>query len=110
LEYEFLDDRPETVIVSYGSVSRSAYEAARMLRNRGIRIGYIRLISLWPFPERALKKILNNVKMIFFPEMNIGKYSNFTRILGVPVTSLPKIGGEMHTPQEIAQAAEKWCQ
>jgi 2-oxoglutarate ferredoxin oxidoreductase subunit alpha len=108
LEYGFLDDGPEAVIISYGSVSRSAYEAARIIRMKGLRIGYVRLISLWPFPEKALGKILENVKMIFFPEMNIGKYSNFIKILGVPVTSIPKIGGEMHTPQEIIQVAEKW--
>ena len=105
-----MEDHPETVIVSYGSTSRSARDAVGILRSKRIKIGYLRLITLWPFAEDAIRKQLNGVKRIFFPEMNIGKYSQYLRILGTDVIALPKLGGVMHSPNEIASAIEaRWA-
>jgi 2-oxoglutarate ferredoxin oxidoreductase subunit alpha len=104
-----MEDDPEAVVVSYGSTSRSARDAVDILRSRGVKIGYLRLITLWPFAEGAIRKQLGNAKRIFFPEMNMGKYSQYLRILGTDVIALPKIGGVMHSPSEIASAIEaRW--
>ena len=107
LESLFMEDHPKSVLVSYGSVSRSAMDAVIRLRKDGLKIGYIRIISLWPFPEASLNKELEGVSKIYFPEMNIGKYADYLRVLGIPVVSLPKIGGTMPTPMEIAEAVRK---
>jgi len=106
-ETAYMDDNPSSVLVSYGSVSRSAKDAVIQLRKEGIKIGYLRIISLWPFPEKKLLKELTGVSKIFFPEMNIGKYAEYFRVLGIPVFSIPKIGGIMQTPAEIAESIKK---
>ena len=106
-EAYFMEDYPKYVIVSYGSVSRSAMDAVIQLRKTGFKIGYIRLITLWPFAENKLKKELDGVSKIYFPEMNIGKYSDYFKVLGIPIVSIPKIGGTMHTPVEIMEAIKK---
>jgi 2-oxoglutarate ferredoxin oxidoreductase subunit alpha len=104
------EDNPEAVIVSYGSTSRSARDAVDILRSRRFKIGYLRLITLWPFAEDTIRKQLDGVKRIFFPEMNMGRYSQYLRILGTDVIALPKLGGVMHSPNEIASAIEaRWA-
>jgi 2-oxoglutarate ferredoxin oxidoreductase subunit alpha len=104
-----MEDDPEAVVVSYGSTSRSARDAVDILRSRGIKIGYLRLITLWPFAEDAIRRQLGKTKKIFFPEMNMGRYSQYLRILGTDVIALPKVGGVMHSPSEIASAIEARC-
>jgi len=106
-ETYYMDDNPSAVVVSYGSVSRSAKDAVIQLRKEGIKIGYLRIISLWPFPEVKLKKELANVSKVFFPEMNIGKYADYFRVLGIPVFSIPKLGGVMQTPLEIIESIKR---
>ncbi|MEM3906591.1 MAG: 2-oxoacid:acceptor oxidoreductase subunit alpha [Nitrososphaerota archaeon] len=107
IETAFMDDHPKSVLVSYGSVSRSARDAVIMLRKEGLKIGYVRIISLWPFPEARLVKEMEGVSKIYFPEMNIGKYADYLRVLGIPVVPLPKIGGTMPTPSEIVEAVKR---
>jgi 2-oxoglutarate ferredoxin oxidoreductase subunit alpha len=110
METYCMEDDPEAVIVSYGSTSRSAKDAVDILRSRRVKIGYLRLITLWPFGEETIRKQLDGVQRIFFPEMNMGKYSQYLRILGIEVIALPKIGGVMHSPNEIASAIEaRWA-
>jgi len=61
------------LIVCYGSVSRTAIEAVVEARQvRGIDIGFVRLKTLWPFPEEQLRRILPPVDTVFVPEMNLG--------------------------------------
>lgn len=51
-QYE-LDDRPEVVFVAYGSPSRVVKSAVRAAREQGLKVGGIRLVSVWPFPDEA---------------------------------------------------------
>lgn len=52
----FLDDEPEIIAVSFGSPSRVVKAAVKRARERGLRVGYLRLISLWPFPDELFNK------------------------------------------------------
>lgn len=52
----FLDDEPEIIAVSFGSPSRVVKAAVRRARERGLRVGYLRLISLWPFPDELFHR------------------------------------------------------
>lgn len=52
----FVDDDPELILVSYGSPSRVAISAAKEARKKGLKVGCIRPITLWPFPEELFKK------------------------------------------------------
>jgi 2-oxoglutarate ferredoxin oxidoreductase subunit alpha len=52
----FLDDDPDIIAVSYGTPSRSVKTAVKKAREKGMKIGMIRLISLWPFPDEAFSR------------------------------------------------------
>jgi 2-oxoglutarate ferredoxin oxidoreductase subunit alpha len=63
----------EHLIICYGTPSRTALEAVMEAReDKGIPIGYLRLMTLWPFPDEMLRKLIPQVDTIFVPEMNLG--------------------------------------
>ena len=95
----------EAGIVSYGCTSRTVYETLDLAKKKGINIGFIRLKTLWPFPDNAVQTIAQNAKTLFVPEMNLGQifYEVERAVHGtVPVVPVNKIGGgEMITPEEL---------
>jgi 2-oxoglutarate ferredoxin oxidoreductase subunit alpha len=97
-------------VVSYGVASRVALNAVRRLRRLKKKVGYVRLVGLWPFPEERIFKIARQVKGILVPEMNLGQILHPVReaVQGrCRVELLPKVGGEIHTPAEIMEAMER---
>ena len=52
----FLDDNPEIIVVSYGSPSRVVKSAVKKAREKGLSVGALRLVSLWPFPDELFKR------------------------------------------------------
>jgi len=92
------------LIVCYGAVSRTAMEAAIEAREEGLEVGYLRLISLWPFPEETLRRIVGTVDTIFVPEMNLGMMKHpITEALRdrcKKVVSIPSLG-ILHSPEYI---------
>ena len=69
---EFIDDATIAVF-AYGSVSRSARRAVIMARNRGTKVGLVRPLTLWPFPNTAVQHLASRMKTIIVPEMNQGQ-------------------------------------
>ncbi|MDH4268013.1 MAG: 2-oxoacid:acceptor oxidoreductase subunit alpha, partial [Deltaproteobacteria bacterium] len=101
---EYRLDDAEVVVIAYGSPARPSLRAAKEARNTGVKAGCLKMRILWPFPERAIDQLCPRVKKIIVPEMNMGKiYREVERVAAgrAEVISLPKLGGEMHTPQEI---------
>ena len=92
-------------IVSFGCTSRSVYEAAQRAEATGIRVGYVRLKTIWPFPEETVSRLAESANMIIVPEMNLGQISGeVERVAGRRVTKLNKIGGgELITPEDILE-------
>jgi 2-oxoglutarate ferredoxin oxidoreductase subunit alpha len=94
----------EILIVAYGSTARSAIEAVENLRNEGVKVGLFRPITIWPFPEKALRSILENVKQIIVPEINYGQLTlEVERVCKdkAPVNGLYKVNSLPLTPDEI---------
>ena len=95
----------EVGIISYGCTSRAVYEAVALGKERGIKIGFIRLKTIWPFPDSIVGDMAQNAKMIFVPEMNLrGIFYEVERAVhgSAPVVPVNKIGGgEMITPEEV---------
>ncbi len=93
------------VVICYGSVSRAALRAVKEARCQGIAAGWIKINTVWPFPEKQLQQLTKNSETILVPEMNIGKY--YREIKGglrdKEVISLPSLGGKLHKPEEILQ-------
>jgi 2-oxoglutarate ferredoxin oxidoreductase subunit alpha len=99
----------DVLIVSYGAPSRSVSTAVKKAREDGVKAGYIKLETVWPFPENILQKAAENASRVIVVEMNLGQiFYEVQRVLkNHKVELLPKIGGEMHKPDEIFEKIEK---
>ncbi len=95
----------EVVIVAVGIVARAARRAAQDLRRAGVRAGLFRPVTLWPFPEEALREAAAKAKRVLVPEMNAGQLAlEVERILGRErVARLNRIDGEPIPPADIAR-------
>lgn len=73
-DYETVEaEDAEILLVSFGSTARSALGALRSARQRGLKVGLFRPITLWPFPEATFRKIAVRAKRIIVAEMNLGQ-------------------------------------
>ena len=101
---EYLTEDAELAVVACGSVARSAKRAVDLAREEGIKVGMVRPISIWPFPEKAIRDLAEKVRAFVVPEMNLGQV-----ILEVErcacgkagVYGLNRIDAELITPDEI---------
>jgi len=97
-------------IVAYGCTSRALYEAAERAGAAGHRVGYIRLKTIWPFPDELIAKMAASAKRIIVPEMNMGQILGEVKraAAGREVVGLNKVGGgELITPEEILGSIEE---
>jgi 2-oxoglutarate ferredoxin oxidoreductase subunit alpha len=101
--YEFMLEDAEVAIIAYGIPSRASVKAVKDARDSGIKAGLLRLITVWPFPEKQVEELSNHVKAIVVPEMNYGQMVKEVERAAkeTPVHFLPKLGGEPHKPSEI---------
>lgn len=99
----------DVLIVSYGAPSRSVSTAVKKAREDGVKAGFIKLETIWPFPESMLQNAAKNATRVIVVEMNLGQiFYEVQRVLrDHKVENLPKIGGEMHKPYEILEKIEK---
>lgn len=100
----------EVLVVAYGSVARSARESVRVLREKGIRAGLLRPVTVWPFPTDRVRALARKVRTIVVPEVNFGQvvYEVDRCSRGRARTVLmPLLGGEIHTPEDIALKVEE---
>ena len=98
----------DVVIVSYGSTSRPALRAMKEAREEGLKVGWVKMRTLFPFPEKEIAALAKHIDHFIVPEMNVGKIVNeVQRITKKQVISIPKLGGELHTPQEILKVIKE---
>ena len=104
-EEVFMEDA-EYAVVSYGGTARTAYEAVRTARAEGIRVGFLRLKTIWPFADAAVGRLADRVKSILVAELNYGQLvGEVTRAAhGTPVRPCLKYNMLDFTPQEITAA------
>jgi 2-oxoglutarate ferredoxin oxidoreductase subunit alpha len=101
-------------IVSFGCTSRAIYEATEAAQAKGIRTGYVRLKTIWPFPEKAVRQLAETAEKIIVPEMNLKQmFYEVQRVADglAEVISLNKIGGgELITPEELLEKIQESAQ
>lgn len=105
----FMEDA-ELAVVSYGGTARTAYEAVRAARARGIKAGMVRLMTVWPFADALIRGVAEKVDKILVPELNYGQLVHeVERAAGgrCDVRLLAKYNTEIFTPQEILEALER---
>lgn len=104
----FLEDA-EICVIAYGGVARSAMTAVRRARDKGIKAGLLRPVTIWPFPDKEVAEVAERVKHIIVLEMNYGQLVGEVerRADYRKVTFVPKLGEVLHTPMEILGQIER---
>lgn len=98
------------IFVAYGSSSRICQKAMQLAREKGIKAGLLRPITLFPFPEEAIEKHANRVKGFLSVEMSAGQMVQDVMLAAknkVPVYHFGRFGGVVHSPSEVLEALEK---
>ena len=106
-EAKYTEDA-DVVIVAYGICSRIAQTAVEKLRAEGIKVGIIRPITLWPFPDKAFKDI--SPKAYLSVEMNAGQMIEDVKLATeckVPTYFYGRTGGIIPTPEEIIEKVKE---
>lgn len=110
VRYEtYLADDAEWLIVAFGSVARIAHKAIDEGRAKGIKVGLIRPITLWPFPKKEIREISESVKGILVVELNAGQMIEDVRMAvreDIPVKHFGRMGGIVPNPSEVLTALQ----
>jgi 2-oxoglutarate ferredoxin oxidoreductase subunit alpha len=104
---EYMVDDAEILLIAYGSTSRSARQAVKMARVDGIRVGLFRPITIWPFPNARLKKLISRVDAALVAELNMGQiYKEVSQLnkKGKLLNLVNRVDGELISPDQILQA------
>ncbi len=94
----------EVCVIAYGSVARSALRAIKEARNQGIKAGLLQLITLFPFPRKAVDSVLRQCRVAIVPEMNMGQICReVARVnqTGTRIVKHNRVDGQLITPEEI---------
>ncbi|MFO7674934.1 MAG: 2-oxoacid:acceptor oxidoreductase subunit alpha [bacterium] len=103
-------DGADVVVVSYGISSRVATRAIDLARRQGIRVGALRLVTVWPFPEKVIADLSARVKALVMPEINLGQmFRELQRAAAGRCRTLlvPHCGGWVHDPADILKAIQE---
>jgi 2-oxoglutarate ferredoxin oxidoreductase subunit alpha len=103
-------DGADVVVVAYGITARVTRAAIDMARAKGIKVGFMRLIVVWPFPETRIRELADQVKAFVMPEINYGQVVlEIERCAAGKATTtlVPHMGGGVHDPADILKAIEE---
>ena len=106
----FHTDDAEFLLVAYGLAARIAKGAVEMARERGIRAGLLRPVTLFPFPTEAIGALVPALKGVLDVEMNMGQMVEDVRLAvdgRVPVKFFGRTGGIIPSPDEVLGALER---
>ncbi|MBU1053026.1 MAG: 2-oxoacid:acceptor oxidoreductase subunit alpha [Proteobacteria bacterium] len=104
-----LDDA-DIAIVSYGVSTRTSLAAVDEARKMGIKVGLLRLITVWPFPEDQVRQLANQVKGFVTVELNLGQiHYEVQRCAGYKVPSylVGHPGGSVISPDEVIKVLKE---
>lgn len=111
VRYELLNcDDAEYIIVAFGAMARISQKAIEMAREKGIKVGLIRPITLWPFPSQVISDFTDKVKGFISVELNAGQMVEDIRLAvngRVKVEHFGRLGGIVPDPDEIVTAIEE---
>jgi 2-oxoglutarate ferredoxin oxidoreductase subunit alpha len=97
----------DVVVVSYGISARTSLWPIEQARKEGIKVGYLRLITVWPFPEQLISDLAEKVKTFIVPEINLGQIEREVERCArgrAAVIGVHKPGGDILDPKEVLKA------
>lgn len=98
------------LIVAFGSIARICDKAREIAAEKGIKIGIVRPITLWPFPSEAISKAAEGKKGVLVVELNAGQMVGDVRLAvhdRLPVEHFGRMGGIIPSPEEVVDALEE---
>lgn len=107
---EIMCDDADYIFIAYGSSARICSKALQMARAKGIKMGLLRPITLFPFPKLKIAQLANRVKGMLSVEMSAGQMVEDVRLAvsgKIPVEHYGRFGGMVHSPSEVLEAFEK---
>jgi len=106
-ESYFMDDA-EVALLAYGFTARTGLYVVKRMRKEGFKLGLLRLKTLWPFPEEAVREAGARVKKVFVPEMNRGQVAGEAKkYCGCDVISFAQTNGEVIRPETLEEALRR---
>ncbi|MDD4687467.1 MAG: 2-oxoacid:acceptor oxidoreductase subunit alpha [Candidatus Cloacimonetes bacterium] len=105
IESHEMDDA-RIAIFAAGITARAAKAAIAMARHEGIKVGLLRPLTIWPFPDDAVRKMLRDVETVIVPELNQGQLIHEIRRLtkdksDSDVLTIQRVNGQLITPNDI---------
>ncbi len=103
VEEQYLDDA-ELVVVSYGISARTSLWPIEQARQEGLRVGYLRLITVWPFPDERLRQLAKRIRAFVVPEINMGQIAREVERCAAgqaQVFSANRAGGDILEPHHV---------
>ncbi len=111
VRYEAIDcDDADYLFVAYGSCARICQRSVKLARDRGIKAGLIRPITLFPFPSVEIHRMAGKLKGILTVEMSSGQMIEDVRLAvdgKIPVALHGRMGGMVPSPEEVFEALIK---
>jgi len=97
----FMEDA-ETAVIAYGFTARTSLYAVKRLRKEGAKVGFLRLKTIWPFPDEAVREAAKGLKRVLVPEMNRGQVAGeVQKYCQCDVVPLGQTNGEVIPPEKI---------
>ncbi|MBL7108471.1 MAG: 2-oxoacid:acceptor oxidoreductase subunit alpha [Candidatus Cloacimonetes bacterium] len=111
IEYEEVEtDDADVVVISYGATSTVVSKAISLAKKDGIKVGSFRLITIWPFPEKRVRKLAKKIDAFVIPEINFGQIAFEVERCAAGncnVFFVPILGGALPTPEDICKSIIK---
>ena len=107
---KFMADDAEIVVVAFGVAARVARNAIVAAREKGIKAGLIRPITLWPFPKKPLRDAAKHAKAFVSVELSMGQMIEDVELAircARPVLLCSRVGGMIPTPEEVLAKIEE---
>ncbi len=104
----YMMEDAKIAIFAAGIMSRSAKAAVKIARSEGLKVGLLRPLTIWPFPDDAVRKMLKNVEYVVVPELNQGQLLHELRRLvksesDSKLIGFQRVNGTLITPTQILQ-------
>ena len=103
-------DDADYLLVAFGSSARICQKAVDLAREKGIKVGLLRPITLFPFPKKPIAALSKRVKGMLVVEMNAGQMIEDVQLAAecaLPVKHFGRMGGIIPSPAEVVEALEQ---
>lgn len=107
-KYELTD--AEFVLIAYGGTARSALSAMEKAREKGLKVGVLQLVTIWPAPEKEITAVMEKAKAVIVPELNLGQFIGEIRAgnpKNIPVIGVNRVDGKPIEPMQILAKIEE---